>query len=130
NGRIEATAVGRHAGIVHDDRGAALGDQFRVGRAQSAAGARDDDHLVVEANGLSVRQTAPPYNLRPRYFSTGRFSHPGFRNGMLSKTRRPCSASARAHGIAAHWTQILWGAVSRLTSARKAMIRTYWATCM
>jgi hypothetical protein len=102
DGWIGAAAVGRHAGIVHEHRAAAARDQFRIGRTQPTAGAGDDDNLIVEANGLLVRQSAPLYNLRPRYFSTVLFSQSALRNGILSNTFRPCSASTRAQGIAAH----------------------------
>ena len=49
--RVAAGAVDRAAEIVDDDLRAAPGEFERMGAAQSAAGAGDDDNLAVEANG-------------------------------------------------------------------------------
>ena len=47
---IEAAAVLRHAGIVHDDGAAARGDQAGIGGAKAPPCPGDDSDLAVEAN--------------------------------------------------------------------------------
>jgi hypothetical protein len=49
--RVAAGAIHRAAQIVHDDLRAAFGEFQRMAAAQSAARARDDNDLVVIANG-------------------------------------------------------------------------------
>ena len=48
--RIEAAAILRDAGIVHDHGAAQAGDQPCIGRTQATTGPGDDHDLAVESN--------------------------------------------------------------------------------
>ena len=48
--RIEAAAILRDAGVVHDNGGAQARDQPCIGLTQATAGSGDDHDLAVEAN--------------------------------------------------------------------------------
>src|SRR5207249_1351846 len=49
--RIVPAAILGDARVMHDHRGAARGEQARIGGAEATSGPGDDRHLAIEANG-------------------------------------------------------------------------------